>query len=156
MHIELFDREFRARFRMPWGGAGATIMHKPTGLFLYGGWGKQKVDTDGTAAATLVQPRQYDVVSPAGYRVQMVLARQDQLSSASTAATTQAPILAERGINRLTYSGRLASFRISRPPMRLFISFTSTPMVNVLVTGSTSRTKLDAFQEVIVGTKINF
>jgi len=32
-------------FRCDWGGAAATIMHKPTGLFVFGGWGKQHIDT---------------------------------------------------------------------------------------------------------------
>ena len=33
-------------FECNWGGAGATVMHKPTGLFLYGGWGQLSVHTD--------------------------------------------------------------------------------------------------------------
>jgi predicted porin len=33
-------------FSCEWGGAGATVMHKPTGLFLYGGWGQLTVHTD--------------------------------------------------------------------------------------------------------------
>lgn len=33
-------------FECKWGGAAATIMHKPTGLFLFGGWGQLSVHTD--------------------------------------------------------------------------------------------------------------
>jgi hypothetical protein len=36
------------RFRCEWGGAAATIMHKPTGLFVFGGWGKQHIGTGNT------------------------------------------------------------------------------------------------------------
>lgn len=30
-------------FECRWGGAAATVMHKTTGLFVYGGWGKQNI-----------------------------------------------------------------------------------------------------------------
>lgn len=33
-------------FQCNWGGAAATVLHNPTGLFLYGGWGQQSVHTD--------------------------------------------------------------------------------------------------------------
>ena len=32
-------------FRCTWEGAAATIQHSPTGLYVYGGWGGQSVDT---------------------------------------------------------------------------------------------------------------
>ena len=38
-------------FDCKWGGAAATIMHEATGLYAYGGWGKQKVDTDNLVTA---------------------------------------------------------------------------------------------------------
>jgi hypothetical protein len=45
------------RFRCDWGGAAATIQHKPTGLFVFGGWGKQHIDTDNAATlVNLVEP----------------------------------------------------------------------------------------------------
>ncbi len=44
-------------FRCDWGGAAATIMHKPTGLFVFGGWGKQHIDTGNpTTEQQLVEP----------------------------------------------------------------------------------------------------
>ncbi len=33
-----------ADFRCRWGGVAGTVMHKPTGLYVYGGWGKQTID----------------------------------------------------------------------------------------------------------------
>ncbi|MEI9901933.1 MAG: porin [Hyphomicrobium sp.] len=33
-------------FHCQWGGAGGTVMHNPTGLFLYGGWGQFTTTTD--------------------------------------------------------------------------------------------------------------
>jgi hypothetical protein len=33
-------------FLCEWGGAAATVWHKPSGLFLYGGWGSMSVHTD--------------------------------------------------------------------------------------------------------------
>ncbi len=33
-------------FHCRWGGAAATVLHKPTGLFLYGGWGTINSTTD--------------------------------------------------------------------------------------------------------------
>jgi hypothetical protein len=32
-------------FDCTWEAAGATIMHKPTGLYVFGGWGRQTIDT---------------------------------------------------------------------------------------------------------------
>jgi len=45
-------------FKCKWGGAAATVQHKPTGLFVYGGWGKQTVSVEGNALTTsqLVDP----------------------------------------------------------------------------------------------------
>lgn len=44
-------------FRCQWGGAAATLMHNPTGLFLYGGWGRQHVHTDHVfPAGTVLRP----------------------------------------------------------------------------------------------------
>ena len=37
-------------FQCSWEAAGATVIHKPTGLFLYGGWGRQSITTDGSAS----------------------------------------------------------------------------------------------------------
>jgi predicted porin len=36
-------------YRCHWWGAGATVMHKPTGIYVYGGYGEQTID-DGLAA----------------------------------------------------------------------------------------------------------
>jgi hypothetical protein len=36
----------RPNFHCRWGGVGSTIMHNPTGLFLYGGWGQITNTTD--------------------------------------------------------------------------------------------------------------
>ncbi|MEI9899861.1 MAG: hypothetical protein WDN31_06585 [Hyphomicrobium sp.] len=34
----------------PGGGAAGTAMHEPTGLYLYGGYGEQKIETPGSCA----------------------------------------------------------------------------------------------------------
>jgi hypothetical protein len=45
-------------FECQWGGAGATVWHKPTGLFVYGGWGKQSIHVNDNliTTANLVDP----------------------------------------------------------------------------------------------------
>ena len=48
-------------FQCNWFGAGATIMHSPTGLYVYGGYGQQKVESlapglDQTSTTWLIQP----------------------------------------------------------------------------------------------------
>ena len=45
-------------FKCSWEGAAATVKHDPTGLYLYGGWGRQLFQTFGpnglvTAATTV-------------------------------------------------------------------------------------------------------
>ena len=48
-------------FKCKWFGTGATIMHKPTGLYVYGGYGWQQIDTptfagDDTSTTWVIQP----------------------------------------------------------------------------------------------------
>jgi predicted porin len=44
-------------FDCTWEGAAATIMHDPTGLYVYGGWGRQTIDTGNSGTlATLFEP----------------------------------------------------------------------------------------------------
>jgi hypothetical protein len=44
-------------FECTWEGAAATIQHEPTGLFVFGGWGRQVVDTDHVfPAGTILEP----------------------------------------------------------------------------------------------------
>jgi predicted porin len=50
-----------ADFECEWLGAGATIMHAPTGFYVYGGYGWQQIDTptfagDRTSETWLIQP----------------------------------------------------------------------------------------------------
>ena len=141
-------------FECAWGGAGATIIHKPTGLFLYGGWGKQHIDTDGTAAATLFNPDsttwflqpgiEYKWLSLGKTNIFGEYRRDDAGSNpgrsvASTVEFWQAGLIQN----------------IEAADASLYIVYEHADG-DVLTTGSTSRTKLDAFQEIIVGTKINF
>ena len=48
-------------FECSWFGAGATIMHKPTGLYVFGGYGWQQINSlgagvDDTSETWLIQP----------------------------------------------------------------------------------------------------
>jgi hypothetical protein len=44
-------------FECTWEGAAATIKHEPTGLFVFGGWGRMVIDTGNTATdAKLIEP----------------------------------------------------------------------------------------------------
>ncbi len=44
-------------FECTWEGAAATVKHDPTGLFVFGGWGRMVVDTGNTATeAKLIEP----------------------------------------------------------------------------------------------------
>jgi predicted porin len=48
-------------FKCTWFGAGATVQHKPSGLYLYGGYGRQQIDSllpgfDDTSTTWLLQP----------------------------------------------------------------------------------------------------
>jgi hypothetical protein len=55
-----------ADFRCRWGGAAGSIMHKPTGLYLYGAWGKTTID-NATIPVTADQG-QHHVVRPVRHR----------------------------------------------------------------------------------------
>ena len=57
LHFLSHDSRLASPLPMRWGGAAATIQHKPTGLFVFGGWGKQHIDTDNAATLSiLVEP----------------------------------------------------------------------------------------------------
>ncbi len=48
-------------FKCQWFGAGATVMHDPTGLYVFGGYGWQQIDSlgaslDDTSTTWLIQP----------------------------------------------------------------------------------------------------
>ena len=62
-------------FECTWEAAAATIQHEPTGLFVFGGWGRQVVDTDHVFPAGTVL--QHDMVRAPRHRETMVFARAD-------------------------------------------------------------------------------
>jgi len=55
-------------------GASGTIQHTPTGLYLYGGYGRQS--TTRKSASVLLPRHRYHLVHPARYREEVVRPRQ--------------------------------------------------------------------------------
>jgi porin-like protein len=66
-------------FECTWEGAAAFLQHEPTGLFLYGGWGRQSVHTAHVfPPGTCLRAGQHDVVHPPRRREEMVRPRTDR------------------------------------------------------------------------------
>ena len=133
-------------FECAWGGAGATIIHKPTGLFCRA-VGASSSSTPMDCGGDAIQPRQYDVVlsSPA---------------SSKWLSLGKTNIFGEyRRDDAGSYPGRSAAWtvefwqagliqNIEAADASLYIVYEHADG-DVLTTGSTSRTRLDAFEEIM-------
>jgi len=150
-------------FDCKWGGAAATVQHTPTGLYLFGGWGRQHVDNDrdytpGTVFLTnsdtwFLQPGIEYKWLPLGKTAIYGQYRHDDAGSnpgitvATDATHWQGGIVQE----------------IENASMIIYALYQHSDgeLTGNAVTAAAGRapdgvTKLDAFQEVIMGAKINF
>jgi predicted porin len=151
-------------FECSWEGAAATIQHKPTGLFVYGGWGQQHVSTD---VVPIIEPdSSVWFIQPGIEKKWLALGktnifaeyRQDDAGS-NPGKTTSATITSLQG-------GIIQN--IEAADMSVYLVYQHTDGDIYGRTGSTAsggttpngapngKTSLDAIQEVVVGTKINF
>jgi predicted porin len=141
-------------FECAWGGAGATVMHRPTGLFLYGGWGKQHIDTDGSAAATLFDPDSTTWFLQPGIEYKWLsLGKTNIFGEYRRDDAGSNPGRSVESTVKFWQAGIIQNIEAADTSFYLVYEHADG---DVTTTGSTTATKLDAFQEIIVGTKINF
>jgi hypothetical protein len=140
-------------FECSWEAAGATVIHKPTGLFLYGGWGRQHVVATGAnnpvdpdSTVWFLQPGiEYKWLSLGKTNIFGEYRQDDPGSNPGR-----------------TVGGQIRSWQggiiqnIEAADMSLYLVYQHTDgEVNTAAAPATT-VSLDAFQTVIGGAKINF
>ena len=149
-------------FECKWGGAAATIMHKPTGLFLYGGWGQLTVHTDHVfPAGTVFLPTSNTFFLQPGIERKWLSFgktnifaeyRHDDPGS-NPGKTVSANIDFWQG-------GLVQHFEASDMSVYLVYQHSSGDITGNARTAATGApigtTSIDPFQELVMGTKINF
>jgi hypothetical protein len=155
-------------FDCRWAGAAATILHKPTGLFVYGGWGWQTIDTGNAIAKSqllepdsttwFIQPGiEHKWLSLGKTNIFGTYRHDDAGSTPGSSATGDKTVGAsvnfwQAGIIQNIEAADM-SFYVVYQHVDGFIEGNTTTAKNFAPIG---RTDLDAFQEVITGAKINF
>ena len=151
-------------FECQWGGAAATVQHKPTGLFVYGGWGKQSihVNDNPVTTANLVDPDSTVwFIQPGIERKFFSLGktnifgeyRHDDAGS-NPGKTVGASInFWQAGIIQNVEAADTSSTSSTSTPT---VTFRVMPLPQLPALAPTGKTSLDSFQEVITGAKINF
>jgi hypothetical protein len=155
-------------FECQWGGAAATIMHSPTGLFVFGGWGKQTIDTGNAIAKSqlvdpdstvwFIQPGIEHKWLPLGKTNIFGEYRHDDAgstpgSSAAGDKTVGASInFWQGGIIQNIEAADMSIYLVYQHADGYIVG-NKTTTTNYAPVG---RTDLDAFQEIIAGGKINF
>jgi predicted porin len=150
-------------FKCSWEGAAATVQHKPTGLFVYGGWGQQHIDT---ASTVLLEPDSQVWFTQVGIERKFnslgktnVFAeyRHDDPGS-NPGKTVSADIdFWQAGIIQNIEAADASLYLVYQHADGDIYGNTTTN--NVANTGNGApigKTSLDTFQELVVGTKINF
>ena len=151
-------------FECKWGGAAATVQHKPTGLFVYGGWGKQTVHVDDNATTTsqLVEPDSTVWFIQPGIERQFFKLgktnifgeyRHDDAGSNPAKTISSSINFWQAGIVQNIEAADTSLYVVYEHADGDVIGQTGVTTKSGAPNGKTS---LDAFQEVIVGTKINF
>lgn len=150
-------------FHCRWGGVGSTIMHNPTGLFLYGGWGQFTTTTehvfpvgtqfDPTSNMFFLQPGIERKWFDLGKTNIFAEYRRDDSGSAVGKTVSS---------NVDTWQGGLVQ-KIDNADMLLYLVYqnSSGDVVGNEVTAKAKqapvgKTSLDPFQIVVIGSKINF
>jgi hypothetical protein len=155
-------------FECKWGGAAATVQHKPTGLFLYGGWGKQTVHVNDnvTTRGQLVDPDSTVwFLQPGIERKFFSLGKTNIFGEYRHDDAGSNPGKTISSNVDFWQAGIIQNIEAADASLYLVYEHAdgdvtgSTLTNNVAKTGNGApigKTSLDAIQEIIVGTKINF
>lgn len=143
-----------AGFECDWFGAGATIMHMPTGLYVFGGYGWQQIDTPGyngddTSTTWMIQPGIEKKWLPLGTTTIFGEYRHDEPGANVNAANAQVT----QGADIDFWSGGVVQ-NIEPAAMDLYIMYRHAEGDFINPAGATI--SLDDFDQVIAGSRIQF
>ena len=153
-------------FKCSWEGAGATVIHKPTGLFLFGGWGRQEVEGGNVLTQSELFDRDSTVwfLQPGIEKKWFSLGktnifgeyRHDDAGSNPGKTVSASIDFWQAGIIQEIEAASASLYLVYQHAggdVTPISSAKAGPPVSVT---QGPKTSLDAFQELIVGTKINF
>ncbi len=152
-----------ADFRCRWWGAAAAIQHKPTGVYVYGGWGQQSIDNatlpaglETNSTTWIIQPGIEPKWFPLGKTTIYGEYRHDD-AGASLSATNG---ITSRGADINFWAGGAVQ-GIEAADMIIYAVYRHTDGDFKLGTAGAlgaagTKVDLDAFDMVITGAKINF
>ncbi|CAN1721097.1 Porin [Hyphomicrobium sp. 1Nfss2.1] len=150
-------------FHCRWGGVGSTIMHNPTGLFLYGGWGRFSASTEhafpagtefiSTSNMFFLQPgieRQWNSLGKTNifgeYR------RDDSGSAAGKTVSANVDTWQLGAVQKIDAADMLVYVVYQNSSGDVF----GNEVTEKAKGAPAGKTSLDPFQIVVVGSKINF
>lgn len=149
-------------FRCDWEGAAATIMHKPTGLFVFGGWGQQHIDTGNSATENLlVEPDSTTWFIQPGIEQKWISLgktnifgeyRHDDAGSNPGKTVSSTINFWQAGIIQYIDAAEMSLYVVYEHADGDIFGDSATAAAGAPV----GKTSLDAFQEGIMGAKINF
>lgn len=145
-------------FKCSWEGAGATVLHKPTGLFVFGGWGRQSIET---ASTTLLEPDSTVwFVQPGIERKWFALGKTNIFAEYRRDDAGSNPGKTMSAKIDFWQAGVVQSIEAADASLYFVYQHADGDITGNATTSSNGApvgtTSLDAFQELIVGTKINF
>jgi hypothetical protein len=149
-------------FECSWGGAAATVMHDPTGLYVFGGWGRMDISTgnrvtdrrliDPISTTWFVRPGVEKKWCELGKTQLFVSYRHDDPGS-NPGRTVSGDI-------NFYQAGAIQKFEKGDFNVYAIYQFTNGSMIGNADTARTGapvgKTEIDGFQEIISGIKINF
>jgi hypothetical protein len=145
-----------------WEAAAATIKHEPTGLFVFGGWGRQVVDTDHVfpAGATLEPDSTTWFVRPGVEKKWCDLGPTEIFASYRHDDPGSNPGKTVSASINFWQAGLVQ--RLEKADMNLYAiyQFAGGSFIGNAATAASGapvgKTSIDGFQELITGAKINF
>jgi predicted porin len=151
-------------FGCSWEGAGATIQHKPTGLFVFGGYGRQRVETDVVpivepdSSVWFIQPGIEQKWLPLGKTNIFAEYRHDDAGSNPGKTISASVNIWQAGVIQYIDAAEMSLYLVYEHADGDIVGATGSAAVGGTTPNgaATGRTSLDAFNTVVGGAKINF
>lgn len=150
-------------FHCRWGGVASTIMHNPTGLFLYGGWGQITMTTDHVfPAGTIFSPTSnVFFLQPGIERKWFSLGKTNIFGEYRHDDDGSNPGKTVSASLDFWQGGVVQKIDAADTTLYLVYQHSSGSIVGNDVTAKAKaapvgKTELDGFQEIIAGAKVNF
>jgi hypothetical protein len=149
-------------FECTWEGAAATVMHDPTGLFVFGGWGRQDVSTGNPVTERrLIEPVSTTwFVRPGVEKKWCDLGKTQLFVSFRHDDPGSNPGKTVSGDINFYQAGAIQKFENADFNLYAIYQFANGSFIGNAETAKTGapigKNEIDGFQEVISGIKINF